>query len=78
MKKLPPNCTQAMRFLTFETKGYKSAVIQDVPISKPLSRAQVLELQTALDMAQDIPPDSGSGSGFESVAEFRGPDEACW
>ncbi|KAH9666808.1 Checkpoint protein [Citrus sinensis] len=56
VKKLPPNCTQAMPFLTFETKGYRSAVIQDVPISKPLSRAQVLELQTALDMAQDLPP----------------------
>ncbi|GAY67923.1 hypothetical protein CUMW_260180 [Citrus unshiu] len=56
VKTLPPNCTQAMPFLTFETKGYKSAVIQDVPISKPLSRAQGLELQTALDMAQDIPP----------------------
>ncbi|GAY67794.1 hypothetical protein CUMW_259330 [Citrus unshiu] len=56
VKKLPPNCTRAMPFLTFETKGYKSAVIQDVPISKPLSRAQVLELQTALDMAQDLPP----------------------
>ncbi|XVF26538.1 hypothetical protein REPUB_Repub14bG0025900 [Reevesia pubescens] len=55
VKKLPPNCTQPMPFLTFETKGYKSAVIQDVPISKPLSRAQVLELQTALDMAQDLP-----------------------
>ncbi|KAH9666864.1 protein FAR1-RELATED SEQUENCE 6 [Citrus sinensis] len=40
-------------FPYFETKGYKSAVIQDVPILKPLSRAQVLELQTALDMAQD-------------------------
>ncbi|XP_031267693.1 uncharacterized protein LOC116126129 [Pistacia vera] len=55
VKKLPPNCTQPMPFLTFETKGYKSAVIQDIPISKPLSRAQVLELQTALDMAQDLP-----------------------
>ncbi|KAJ7962831.1 Checkpoint protein [Quillaja saponaria] len=55
VKKLPPNCTQALPFLTFETKGYKSAVIQDVPISKPLSRAQVLELQSALDMAQDMP-----------------------
>ncbi|XP_024036899.1 uncharacterized protein LOC18036231 [Citrus clementina] len=31
-------------------------LIQDVPISKPLSRAQVLELQAALDMAQDLPP----------------------
>ncbi|XP_015870641.1 uncharacterized protein LOC107407835 [Ziziphus jujuba] len=55
VKKLPPNSTQPMPFLTFETKGYKSAVIQDVPISKPLSRAQLLELQTALDMAQDLP-----------------------
>ncbi|KAD1670710.1 hypothetical protein E3N88_42475 [Mikania micrantha] len=35
--------------------GYKSAVIQDVPISKPLSRSDVLELQAALDMAQDLP-----------------------
>ncbi|GAY67922.1 hypothetical protein CUMW_260180 [Citrus unshiu] len=26
VKTLPPNCTQAMPFLTFETKGYKSAV----------------------------------------------------
>ncbi|KAK0598327.1 hypothetical protein LWI29_033709 [Acer saccharum] len=55
VKKLPPNSTLPTPFLTFETKGYKSAVIQDVPISKPLSRAQVLELQTALDMAQDLP-----------------------
>ncbi|KAJ0104796.1 hypothetical protein Patl1_18014 [Pistacia atlantica] len=51
VKKLPPNCTQTMPFLTFETKGYKSPVIKDVPISKPLSIAQVLELQTGLDMA---------------------------
>ncbi|KAK7270595.1 hypothetical protein RJT34_25884 [Clitoria ternatea] len=56
VKKLPPNCTQPMPFLTFETHGYKSAVIQDIPISKPLSRAQLLELQTALDSAQDLPP----------------------
>ncbi|CAN0877157.1 Checkpoint protein hus1 homolog [Linum grandiflorum] len=56
VKKLPPKCTQPMPYLTFETKGYKAAVIQDVPISKPLSRAQLLELQTALDMAQELPP----------------------
>ncbi|CAM8941698.1 unnamed protein product [Rhodiola kirilowii] len=55
VKKLPPNCTQPMPFLTFETRGFKSAVIQDVPISKPLSRADVLELQAALDLAQEIP-----------------------
>lgn len=55
VKKLPPHSSQPMPFLTFETKGYKSAVIQDIPISKPLSRADVLELQSALDMAQDLP-----------------------
>ncbi|EXB67265.1 hypothetical protein L484_025745 [Morus notabilis] len=56
VKKLPANSSQPMPFLTFETKGFKSAVIQDVPISKPLSRAHLLELQTALDAAQDLPP----------------------
>ncbi|KAI3777763.1 hypothetical protein L1987_47565 [Smallanthus sonchifolius] len=55
VKKLPPHSNQPMPFLTFETRGYKSAVIQDVPISKPLSRSDVLELQAALDMAQDLP-----------------------
>lgn len=55
VKKLPPNCTNPTPFLTFETRGFKSAVIQDIPISKPLSRAQVVELQNALDLAQDIP-----------------------
>ncbi|KAF8011637.1 hypothetical protein BT93_J2041 [Corymbia citriodora subsp. variegata] len=55
VKKLPANSTQPMPFLTFETKGYKSAVIQDVPISKPMSRAQVSELQAALDSAQALP-----------------------
>ncbi|CAN8321564.1 unnamed protein product [Cochlearia groenlandica] len=56
VKKLPPNCTQPMPFLTFETKGYKSSVIQDVPISKPLSRSQLTEVQTVLDSVQDLPP----------------------
>lgn len=55
LKKLPPNCTQPMPFLALETKGYKSVIIQDIPISKPLSRDQVLELQNGLDMAQDLP-----------------------
>ncbi|RAL43244.1 unnamed protein product [Cuscuta campestris] len=56
VKKLPPHSQQPMPFLTFETKGYRSAVIQDVPISKPLSRGDVVELQAALDGAQDLPP----------------------
>ncbi|XP_020209126.1 uncharacterized protein LOC109794075 [Cajanus cajan] len=55
VKKLPPNSTQPMPFLTLETRACKSAVIQDIPISKPLSRALLLDLQTALHVAQDIP-----------------------
>ncbi|PON48074.1 Cell cycle checkpoint, Hus [Parasponia andersonii] len=55
VKKLPANSTQPMPFLSLETKGFKSAVIQDVPISKPLSRTHLLELQTALGLAQDLP-----------------------
>lgn len=55
VKKLPPHSTTQMPFLSFETKGYASAVVQDVPISKPLSRSQLMELQTALDDAQDLP-----------------------
>lgn len=70
VKKLPPNCTQAMPFLTFETKGYKSAVIQDVPISKPLSRADILELQSALDMAQDLPPTLVQVPGLTQLQNF--------
>ncbi|KAK7266480.1 hypothetical protein RIF29_19124 [Crotalaria pallida] len=56
VKKLAPNCTVAMPFLTVETRGYKSAVIQDIPISKPLSKTQVVELQNALQVAQELPP----------------------
>ncbi|GAB2282464.1 hypothetical protein Dimus_017007 [Dionaea muscipula] len=55
VKKLPPNSTQPAPFLTFETKGNTSAVLHDVPISKPLSTAQVMELQNCLDDAQDLP-----------------------
>ncbi|XP_075479887.1 checkpoint protein hus1 [Primulina tabacum] len=56
VKKSPPHSNQAVPFLTLEAKGYKSAVVQDVPISKPLSRADVDELQLALENAQEVPP----------------------
>ncbi|KAK6124884.1 hypothetical protein DH2020_041370 [Rehmannia glutinosa] len=39
----------------FNSNGYKSAVVQDVPISKPLSRADVQELQLALEISQEMP-----------------------
>ncbi|KZV56038.1 hypothetical protein F511_06055 [Dorcoceras hygrometricum] len=55
VKKAPPHSNQAVPFLTLEAKGYKSAVVQDVPISKPLSRADVQELQLALENAQEMP-----------------------
>lgn len=55
VKKLPAHSTLAIPFLTFETRGYKSAVIQDVPISKPLSRTDMAELQAALDASQEMP-----------------------
>lgn len=55
VKKLPAGSRNPAPFLTFETKGLRSAVVQDVPISKPLSRADVLQLQSALDAAQDLP-----------------------
>ncbi|XP_068664175.1 uncharacterized protein [Aristolochia californica] len=56
VKKLPAGGSNLpMPFLTFETKGYKSALIQDVPISKPLSRTDVVELQATLDTVQDLP-----------------------
>uniref|UniRef100_A0A803KUC5 Checkpoint protein n=2 Tax=Chenopodium quinoa TaxID=63459 RepID=A0A803KUC5_CHEQI len=70
VKKLPPNSTNPMPFLTFETKGYASAVIQDIPISKPLSRAHVLELQTALDDAQDLPRTLVGVSELDSLLNF--------
>ncbi|KAF9613499.1 hypothetical protein IFM89_008346 [Coptis chinensis] len=69
-KKLTPNSQQPTPFLTFESKGYKSAVIQDVPISKPLSRADVMELQSALDMAQDLPQTLVQGPDLLQLQSF--------
>ncbi|KNA20430.1 hypothetical protein SOVF_051790 [Spinacia oleracea] len=70
VKKLPPSSTNPMPFLSFETKGYASAVIQDIPISKPLSRAQLLELQTALDDAQDLPRTLVGVSELDRLSNF--------
>lgn len=70
VKKLPPNRTNPMPFLTFETKGHAFAVIQDIPISRPLSRAQLLELQTALDDAQDLPKTLVGVSELERLQSF--------
>ncbi|KAG6422250.1 hypothetical protein SASPL_118815 [Salvia splendens] len=55
VKKLPPNSTQATPFLTFEARGHRSAVVQDVPVSKPLSRADVHELHLAVESCEQLP-----------------------
>lgn len=55
VNKLPAGSRSASPFLTFETKGTRSAVVQDVPISRPLSRSDVERLQAALDSAQELP-----------------------
>eukprot|EP00252_Welwitschia_mirabilis_P004535 TRINITY_DN14864_c0_g1_i2.p1 TRINITY_DN14864_c0_g1~~TRINITY_DN14864_c0_g1_i2.p1 ORF type:complete len:230 (+),score=43.43 TRINITY_DN14864_c0_g1_i2:108-797(+) len=55
VKKRPVAMDRPMPYLTFESKGYKTSIIQDVPISNPLSRADVHELQTVLSSAQELP-----------------------
>lgn len=55
VNKLSAGSRSATPFLTFETKGARSAVVQDVPISRPLSRSDVERLQAALDAAKDLP-----------------------
>ena len=55
VNKLPAGSRSATPFLTFETKGARAAVVQDVPISRPLSRSDVDRLQAALDAAKDLP-----------------------
>ncbi|KAL6559807.1 hypothetical protein OROGR_004924 [Orobanche gracilis] len=70
VKKLPPHSTQPTPFLTLEAKGYKSAVVQDVPISKPLSRADVQELQLALDVSQEMPATLVRAPDLNSLQNF--------
>ncbi|KAK1325017.1 hypothetical protein QJS10_CPA01g02274 [Acorus calamus] len=55
VKKLPAGSSRPAPFLSFETKGQKSAVIQDVPISRPLSAADVSDLHSALLSTQELP-----------------------
>ncbi|XP_051148935.1 uncharacterized protein LOC127263769 [Andrographis paniculata] len=55
VKKSPPHNNHPTPYLTFEANGYTSAVVQDVPISKPLSRTDVHDLQIAVENSQDMP-----------------------
>lgn len=70
VKKLPPHSNQPTPYLTFEAKGHRSAVVQDVPISKPLSRADVQELQIALDNAQEMPATLVRAPELNSLQSF--------
>jgi HUS1 checkpoint protein len=55
VKKLPVGAQATSPYLTFETKGLHAAVVQDVPISKPLSHADLLQLESVLDSVQEFP-----------------------
>ncbi|KAH8935114.1 hypothetical protein BDL97_17G012600 [Sphagnum fallax] len=55
VRKRPSLAEGRLPYLTFESKGHRSAIIQDVPISQPLNRIDVQELQSSLDMAQALP-----------------------
>eukprot|EP00897_Mesotaenium_endlicherianum_P005618 jgi/Mesen1/5084/ME000252S04193 len=55
VKKCPSPTEPALPYLTFESKGYRAAILQDVPISQPLTRAEVHDLQVSVDLVQDLP-----------------------
>ncbi|CAO2189271.1 unnamed protein product [Urochloa humidicola] len=57
VNKLPAGSRSATPFLTFDTKGARAAIVQDVPISRPLSRSDIERLQAALHAAKDLPQD---------------------
>lgn len=55
VKKSASPLERALPYLTFESKGYRAAIVQDVPISAPLGRAEVQSLQAAIELVQDLP-----------------------
>jgi HUS1 checkpoint protein len=55
VKKRPLVAERPMPYPPFESKGCKSTITQDTLVPNPLSRVDVHELQSALDMAQDLP-----------------------
>ena len=36
-------------------QGFRSAIVQDIPISQPLTRSEVAELQASVDLVQALP-----------------------
>ncbi|EFJ20497.1 hypothetical protein SELMODRAFT_108915 [Selaginella moellendorffii] len=55
VKKRPSLNERPMPYLTLESKGFRSAVVQDIPISQPLSRGDVQELQDTIDAVHNLP-----------------------
>ncbi|KAG0488522.1 hypothetical protein HPP92_007085 [Vanilla planifolia] len=78
VKKLPAGSRNPAPFLTFETKGMRSAVVHDVPISKPLSRADIDQLQTALDAAQDLPQTLVQVPDLAQLQNLVDRAKECW
>lgn len=56
VKKSPTPLERALPYLTFESKGHHSAILQDVPVSLPLTTAEVHDLQEAVELVQELPP----------------------
>ncbi|GJP36391.1 hypothetical protein CLOM_g20903 [Closterium sp. NIES-68] len=53
-KSSSPNAP-ALPFLSLEAKGERSSIVQDIPISSPLPRSQLNELQAGIDLVHTLP-----------------------
>ncbi|CAI5985974.1 unnamed protein product [Closterium sp. NIES-64] len=55
VKKSTNPTAPALPFLSLEAKGERSSIVQDIPISTPLPRSQLIELQAGIDLVHSLP-----------------------
>ncbi|CAI7807605.1 unnamed protein product [Closterium sp. NIES-53] len=55
VKKSTNPTAPALPFLSLEAKGERSSIVQDIPISTPLPRSQLNELQAGIDLVHSLP-----------------------
>ncbi|CAI5458577.1 unnamed protein product [Closterium sp. Yama58-4] len=55
VKKSTNPSAPALPFLSLEAKGERSSIVQDMPISAPLPRSQLNELQAGIDLVHSLP-----------------------
>eukprot|EP00271_Cylindrocystis_brebissonii_P020586 TRINITY_DN6880_c0_g1_i3.p1 TRINITY_DN6880_c0_g1~~TRINITY_DN6880_c0_g1_i3.p1 ORF type:complete len:308 (-),score=51.45 TRINITY_DN6880_c0_g1_i3:281-1204(-) len=55
VKKTASATGRPLPFLSVESKGARAAIVQDVPISQPLPRAGVRDLEEAVELLQELP-----------------------